>query len=443
MTNKILTIISHEYFKRVKSKGFIIGTFLGPITLIAFIGIVVLITLSIEDGSKKLAIKDETNFMGQQLVDLDKENYFITTKSEAELKLEIKNEKIDAYVILNKSTLDSGTATVFSKGGGGIGYISSLNDNINKIYRRYKLKEEGINEARLDIIQKGIDLNTKKINDKGKEEKDNAEGLAFLGYILGFAIYILTFLYGAFVSRGVIEEKVNRIMEVLASSVKPFELMMGKVIGIGLVGLTQVTFWALMVIMLFTFAAPIVATLDTTFNEKQIQKLEQLQKQNASNNMMMQKAMTPEAKSIVENIPNVSPWVFVGFVAYFLLGYFFYASLFAGIGSAVDTEQDAAQLQLPITMPIILTIVTMPHLMAQPDSSFSIFLSIFPFSAPIAMVTRIAATNVPMIQIIASILVMTLSVTGAVWVAAKIYRIGILMTGKKPKLKDLIKWVRS
>lgn len=440
--SKIWTIISHEYLKRIKSKGFIIGTLLGPLSLVLFFGIIVLVSMSFDDSSRKLAIIDRTNNIGKELVKQENGKYYLSDKDEQSLKKDILNDKIDGYVLIPEDVLEKSDVNVYTKGGGGIGYVAELRNNLEEIVRSKRLTKFGADEKIIKLVEEGVHIKTKKVNESGKIEKDNTASLSFVGYILGFAIYILTFIYGSFVSRGVIEEKVNRISEIIASSVKPFEMMFGKVVGIGFVGLTQVLFWILIVSSLFYFSIPIIKLVDGNINAAQIAKMNTMVQSSPSAGMMNQQMSSPQAMELMNNIPSISIWIGVGFIFYFLAGYFLYATLFAAIGSAVDTEQDAAQLQLPITMPIILTIMLIPHIMSNPDSSLSVFLSLFPFSAPISMVVRIAATTVPIYQIILSVVFIVTGFLASLWFASKVYRIGILMTGKKPTFKDLIKWAR-
>ncbi len=440
--SKIWTIISHEYFKRIKSKGFIIGTLLGPLSLVLFFGIIVLVSMSFDDSSRKLAIIDKTNNIGKELVKKENGKYYLSDKDEQSLKKEILDDKIDGYVLIPEDVLEKSNVNVFTKGGGGIGYVAELKNNLEDIVRYKRLNKFGADEKIIKLVEEGVKIKTQKVNESGKIEKDNTAVLSFVGYIMGFAIYILTLIYGSFVSRGVIEEKVNRISEIIASSVKPFEMMFGKVVGIGFVGLTQVVFWVLIVSVLLFFSVPIIKLVDGNINAAQIAKMNTMMQSSPSANIMQNQMSSPQAIELMNNIPSISIWTGIGFIFYFLAGYFMFATLFAAVGSAVDTEQDAAQLQLPITMPIILTIMLIPHIMSNPDSSLSIFLSLFPFSSPISMVARIASTSVPFYQVALSILFIILGFLGALWFASKVYRIGILMTGKKPTFKDLVKWAR-
>lgn len=455
--SKIWTIITHEYITKVKSKGFIIGTFLGPVILLLFFGIVIAVNiLSVDDTSKKLGIVDKSNLIANELINLDKTKYFlIENKSIEELNKEVLADKIDGYVVINQNIIENSEATIYSRGGGGSGLVTALENNLEEIIRNIRLKNLGITKDNIAFIDKPTIVNTEKITEKGVE-KDFTEAFAFIGYLLGFAIYMLIFIYGGFVSRAVIEEKANRIVEIMISSVKPFELMFGKVIGIAFVGLTQIAAWIIMFIAVSSIAG-IVATsiLGDEQNKKEFatQIQENVGKMNSNNPMQNQlmgsqlnskKMESQEVKvaKMLQNIPKISPFLVIGFLFYFLIGYLIYSTLFAAVGSAVDQESDAAQLQMPVSMPVIIPILVIPQVMSNPDSTLSVVMSLIPLFTPILMTVRIAATTVPIWQILLSVVLCLLTFLGALWVSAKIYKIGILMTGKKPSFKDLIKWIR-
>lgn len=455
--SKIWTIITHEYITKVKSKGFIIGTFLGPVILLLFFGIVIAVNiLSVDDTSKKLGIVDKSNLIANELINLDKTKYFlIENKSIEELNKEVLANKIDGYVVINQNIIENSEATIYSKGGGGSGLVTALENNLEEIIRNIRLKNLGITKDNIAFIDKPTIVNTEKITEKGVE-KDFTEAFAFIGYLLGFAIYMLIFIYGGFVSRAVIEEKANRIVEIMISSVKPFELMFGKVIGIAFVGLTQIAAWIIMFIAVSSIAG-IVATsiLGDEQNKKEFatQIQENVGKMNSSNpmqNQLMGSQLNPKemesqevkVAKMLQNIPKISPFLVIGFLFYFLIGYLIYSTLFAAVGSAVDQESDAAQLQMPVSMPVIIPILVIPQVMSNPDSTLSVVMSLIPLFTPILMTVRIAATTVPIWQILLSVVLCLLTFLGALWVSAKIYKIGILMTGKKPSFKDLVKWIR-
>lgn len=431
--SKISTIISHEYFSKLKTKGFLIGTLLAPLAMVLFFAVIIYISMMTGETSKKLAIIDFSNEIGLELVNSDTTLYYLTDKALEELKQALQEETIDGYVIIPKEIIQKGEVEVFTSGGGGVGFVSNLKSNLKDILRLKRLQLAGTDEEQIKLIESGVTLKTNKINKDGTEEKDDTEAMAFLGYILGFVIYFLVFIYGGFVSRAVIEEKSNRIVEILASSVKPFELMMGKVIGIGLLGLSQVLFWLLIGAGLL-FVAGMIISPDA----------ESLQ--NINNMAEMQKGMNSNDIELMIkefSLPGITIWTILGFLFYFLGGYFVYATLFAGVGAAVDSEQDAAQLQLPISIPIIFSIITVPIVMSNPDGILAKVLSIFPLTSPVIMTVRIAATNVAIWEIALSVITLVITFYGAIWIAGKIYKIGILMTGKKPKIIDLIKWIKA
>ncbi len=421
---KIITIIKHEYITKVKSKGFILSTLLGPLGLLLFIGVLVLSAIISEDStSKKLAIRDYTNYIGSQVGLLDSTRYFIAGEKESELQEKVFNEVYDGYLVIPENILDKGEATVFTRGGGGLGYINALKSDLGRIVRLERLKNAGADTNVIKLVESGVDIITQKITESGTE-KDYAESLTIVGYLFGFFIYILMIIYGASVMRGVIEEKANRILEVLASSAKPFEIMMGKIVGIGAVGLTQILVWIILGGIALSFSSSIIEL----FTQPQIPEALQSSKQ-------MSSTMNFE-------IPQISPFIVIAFLFYFLAGYFIYSTLFAAVGSAVDQESDAQQLQWPVMIPIIIPMVFINVIMVNPESTLSTILSLIPFFTPILMIVRIASSDVPLWQIFLSVILLLATFYGCVWVAAKIYRIGILMTGKKPQLRDLLKWIK-
>ncbi|MGA2297491.1 MAG: ABC transporter permease, partial [FCB group bacterium] len=378
-TSKIFTIISHEYITKVKTKGFIIGTLLGPILMLTFIIVPVVITmLSSNATERNIAFLDKTEQIGKLVVKADTAKYFLTTHSEESLRKDVLNEKLDGYLLIPKDFIKSGDATVYTRGGGGLAFISKLNNDVGGITRNIRLKDAGADLKVIELVEKGININTIKITETGNV-KDYTEAYAIVGYIAGFMIYILMFIYGSFVMRGVIEEKANRIVEVLASSARPFEIMMGKVIGIGAVGLTQVLFWVIISAVLLNFGGSIVG---------QFVGPDTIMKQG-----MMSSVQHTSLPAGFE-LPYISPWLFVAFIFYFLSGYFLYATLFAAVGSAVDQESDAQQLQAPVSMMIVIPILFIGSVISNPDGVLSVVLSLFPFFSPMLMIVRLAATQV-------------------------------------------------
>lgn len=424
-SNKIWTIISFEFLTRVKSKGFIISTILGPVFLLAVMiipGIVA--SVSMNDTSKHIAVIDETNYIAPKLIKDDPKAFFTTTKNAEELKKELLKGELDAFLIIPKDIYEKGEVSVYTPGGGGIGLIEKIDNIVSDVVREKRLMDAGVNEKIIKIVESGVSVKTIKVTEQGTQ-KDYTEFYSIFGYILGFMIYFLMFMYGAIVMRGVITEKVNRIIEVINSSAKPMEIMMGKIFGIGAVGLLQVLIWVGLLVVISLAGGSIISMFT---NQPQMANLP------AGTN--------PQIKGLPFDIPTIPIGVWIAFIFFFLTGYFIYSALFAAVGSAVDQEEDAQQLQTPITLPLIIPILFMPAIMGNPDGILAIVLSLFPFFSPIIMTARIAATSVPIWQIALSVVLTLSTLFLCIWLASKIYRVGILMYGKKPSFKDLIKWLK-
>lgn len=435
---KIGVIIGHEYTTRVKSKWFIISTLLGPIGMAVLITIPVLAATLAGDGTVgKVAILDRSNGIGVMVAASDTSMYEIAgNRNEATLAREVQDEKLQAYVVVPAEILDSGRLVMYSRGGSGLSFESSVSNDFEPFIVKARLLRVGTDTAVIGLVEKGVDMTALKITDTGVVA-DSSTASAAIGYVAGFVIYMLIFLYGSMVMRGVVEEKASRIIEVIASSVKPYEIMMGKVVGIGLVGLTQLVAW-------FVLGAIVVLTLAATFggsvdpqtlaeSSKQMQQMQQMSPAGPQASPMMIGDVA---------FPNISFLAVVLFIFFFLAGYFIYATLFAAVGSAVDQEADASQLTLPIMLPVIVTVMFIGNVVAAPNGTLAVVLSLIPLFTPILMTVRIAATDVPLWQILASVVLTTATFFGTVWLASRIYRIGILTYGKKPSLKEILRWIR-
>lgn len=430
-SSKIWTIIQHEYTQKVKSKSFLLSTFLLPLGFVAVMAVYIfIIFISKDDTDKKLAILDQAGGIAEQVVAKDEAKFYKTIKSEEELRQQILSGDIDGFVLIPPNIIEKGEVLVYTSGGGGIGMVNSLESALSGILRKERVLSSGANQELVELIEKGVDIQTKKVTEEG-DKKDFTEAMSFIGYFFGFIIYGLMFIYGAMVMRGVIEEKANRIVEVIASSAKPFDIMFGKVVGIGAVGLTQVLIWIILGALLLFGGGAIFAqfadpdTIKTTA-------------ETMANNPAVNAQGT---NGLPFDIPEISPLLIIGFVFYFLAGYFIYSTLFAAVGSAVDQEQDAQQLQLPVTLPIIIPILFIFNVMSNPDGTLAVVLSLIPLFTPILMIVRIAATDVPWWQLGLSVVLLIGTFYGVLLLAAKIYRVGILMYGKKPTFKDLSKWL--
>lgn len=441
MKSKIFIIIRHEFLAKVKSKGFILSTFLAPIGMLMLIVVPIVAALFAKDTTKKsIAIVDQNTEVSKQLVQSDPNTYFQSQLTVDSLQSLVKESKIDGYIVI-PTTIDSlKTIQYYSNSAGSLTQVETIENSIEKTVRSLRMKRSGIDSTILQDINARISVDVKKVSTKGIENYQTKE-LAAIGYVAGMLIYIMILLYGMYVSRGVIEEKANRIVEVMASSVTPFQLMVGKIIGIGSVGLFQILLWITMVLML-GIVVPIVLALipglTVAPTPEMISAVSQ-SKMQGMNGMMGASPIMPSIGGF--QIPTISPLLVFVFLGNFVIGYFMYSSLFAGVGAAVDQESDAQQLQGPIMIPIIIPVLLMMNVVMDPNGTMSVILSLIPFFSPTLMVVRVAVSEVPIWQIIASYVGMIAMFFVFVKAAAKIYRIGILMYGKKVTLGEMFKWI--
>ncbi len=435
---KISVIIAHEYRTRVRAKWFLISTLLAPFGLALMIAVPVLATLLAGDGAEgKVAILDRTGRLGTAVVASDTSKYVDAGGATADQLAErVRTEEIQAYVDIPTNVLDSGAVTIYSRGGTGIAFEASVQEDIEPLVVKARLQRAGTDTSVIELVEQGIDVLSLKVTEQGVKA-DASKASAMVGYVAGFMIYMLIFLYGSMVMRGVVEEKANRIIEVVASSVRPFEIMMGKVVGIGLVGLTQLVLW----FALGSLVTMAVGALLPMLAPDALQQAAQMP------NGMPQP--TPGSTTGVANamaaagfaLPEISIVSILMFVFNFFAGYFLYASLFAAVGSAVDQEADANSLSFPITFPVILTMLFIGNVISAPNGTFAVVLSMIPLFSPILMTVRVAATDVPAWQLLLSMFFSIAGFFGAIWLASRIYRIGILSYGKKPTLKEVARWI--
>lgn len=429
--NKILLVLKREYLTRVRTKAFILSTLLTPVAFVLFIGVVVIISISDSEVTKTVGIIDDTGVLYERLVELDSVRYKdVSNVAFDTVRANVLAGEIDGYVILNDAFIDSSVSPTLVYGGsGGLSFIDSIQDNLREVVREERLSRSQVSPEVREIFESRPRLKSVKLTEEGEEE-DNAIAGAIFGFILGLLIFIGVFGYGAILMRGVIEEKTNRIVEVIASSIKPIELMFGKLFGILALAVTQFGIWIASYIGLSIIAAPVAGMIV----QAQVQNLPEEARAAAAS-----EAFDP---SMLENFV-VDPTIFIYFFIFFFIGFLIYAGIFAAIGSAVDSEQDTQQFMIPVMIPIFIGYFLNTRVMENPDSTVSVIASLFPLTAPINMISRIAATEVPFWQIGLSILLMLGTFVGLMWLAAKIYRVGILMYGKKPSYKELAKWIRQ
>jgi len=433
--SKISVIIAHEYLTRVKAKWFIISTLLGPLGLVLLMTIPILVAVLSGDGSRgKVVLVDRTDSLATRVMAADTAKYELAgSRTESDLATALAAETIQAYIIIPADILDSSRLVMYSQGGSGIAFESSISEDFDQVVTRARLARRGVDTSVIDIIEQGVSINSLKVTEKGVEA-DASEASAAIGYVAGFLIYMLIFLYGSMVMRGVVEEKANRIVEVIASSVRPFEIMMGKVVGIGLVGLTQLAIWGILGMVAFIGLGFVLGPM----------MAENMAASAAAGGGMPMSGSTNTAALLASKglvLPSIPMSSILMFIFDFFAGYFLYASLFAAVGSAVDQEADAQSLTLPITLPIIMTMMFIGAVISEPNSTLSVTLSLIPLFSPIIMTVRVAATDVPTWQMLLSMALSISAFFGSVWLASRIYRIGILSYGKKPTLKEVARWI--
>jgi len=294
-------------------------------------------------------------------------------------------------------------------------------------------------EEKLAATRTRINLDTIKVGEKGETVKSSTEIAMAVGYACGFIIYMFVFIYGAMVMRGVMEEKTSRIVEVIVSSVKPMQLMFGKIVGIGLVGLTQLLFWVII-------GGAIITGVQTFAGPDPAQSMEVSQNLMSTSGAAMSPAVQAQqqnmALEVVDMISNLNlPLILGSFVFYFLAGFLMYSSLMGAIGSAVDHDEEAQQMMLPVTLPLIFSIIILFPVVKNPEGALAFWASMVPFTSPVIMMVRVPF-GVPVWELLLSMAILIASIAGTIWVAGKIYRTGILMYGKKVNLKEIVKWLR-
>ena len=427
-------IIEREYLNKVTNKSFILATFLTPLIIVGFSLFIGYLTSVNNDTVKNISVVDQTGYFTNSLTNSDDLIFhFINDFDLEEAKLISKTKSdygllfIPYYDDLNQI---ADSIMFISEDAPSISIISRIEGKIERLLTNRNFEKVGLD---LDKINKSkININLYQESFEG-EETTKMDGIIKLifGMILGMLLYIFIFAYGSMIMMSVIEEKTSRIVEIMISSVKPFQLMMGKILGTSLAGLTQFLVWTILIVM-FSYLMTAIFGIETSTQNSELLL-------SSSGNM----SMNTEALNMISafiDLPLTN--IFVAFLIYFIGGYLLYASLFAAIGAAVDNQTDAQQFVMPITIILILAlyvgIFTIPE---DPNGTVAIIFSYIPFTSPVVMLMRIP-NGVPIYEQIISIIILYLTFTLCIWVAAKIYRVGILMYGKKPSYKELIKWLK-
>ena len=436
--NKILLIIQREYLTRVRKRSFIIMTLVGPLLIAAMIIMPIYLSQISSGTMTKVAVLDETGWFFQKFKNQDKiEFHYVKGDLNTEKTKALAQGDFILYIPLPELNVPE-NAQLFGSDQPGLNVQAYIKSVMKNIVETKRLEAKGIDPGVIKDIKTEINLATIKVDESGAEKKSNTEVEVGMAYLAGLMIYFFIFMFGAQVMKGVAEEKTNRIVEVIISSVKPFQLMMGKIIGVALVGLTQFVLW---VILTFVFVG-IFQTGIMGHDFASIMHSQQSQLTAAPGVATSDTGIDAAAFSQISDVLGGIDFkvMIFSFLFYFLGGYLLYSSLFAAIGSAVDQEADTQQFMMPVSIPLIFAVISSTVVIQQPDSTFSIWMSMIPFTSPIIMMMRIPF-GVPYWQIGLSFGLLVLGFVLTTWFAGKIYRVGILMYGKKVSYRELYKWL--
>ena len=437
--SKISIIIAREFAIRVKKKSFIFTTLLTPLLFAALMVIPSLIAVySGGEEGQKVAVVDQSGIV-MPYMESDSEVIFeeVTGVSVDDLKKDFDN--LSYFAVVGISPMDSMknvSVVTYSKKQMNMDMQNRISRNVEAAVEEYKLKGYGIPglEKIMEDVESDVRLNTYTLDEKGEEKASKVEIFMIIGYLGSFLIYMFIFMFGSMVMRSVIEEKTTRIIEVLVSSVKPFQIMMGKILGVASVALTQFFIWIIFTLAIVTVAGSALGLNDAAQTMAAAQPEIPVEQIAA--------AVQEDDGGFIQALKDVNYVQIIGcFIIYFVLGYLLYSSMFAAVGAAVDNEADTQQLILPITMPLIIGLFLMMHTFQYPDSSLSFWGSVIPFTSPMVMMARIAY-GVPAWELALSIGVLVLTFVVMAYLSGKIYRVGILMYGKKPGWKEIWKWLK-
>lgn len=426
---QVFLVLKREYLTRVRSKGFIAATLLVPLGFIAIYGIGFLVIVWDSEVSYEVGIKDDIGVVAASMVDRDPQRYLNVTHLEVDsLRSLVQAGEITGYVLIDDKHIDENIPLeLIYTGSGGLTLLSSVRNDLRDVIREEKLRRAEVSEEIQQIFSTQIGVESRRLTEAGVEEDDDTAFLSGLGFAMGMVIFIAIFSYGGYIMRGVIEEKSNRIIEVITSSVKPIELLTGKMFGVAALALTQIGIWGITIVGLVLLASPLLSMFISSPETGQ----------------MMGEAATQADIPILTSIPAIETSIIIYFIVFFFLGYFLYSSLFAAVGSAADSETDTQQLMLPIMAPIFIAYFIMFQAVKNPDGIISVVGSLIPFFSPIVMITRLAISDVPVWEISLAIFLMIITFMATMWLSARIYKVGILSYGSTAGFKDIFKWIRQ
>lgn len=433
--SKIPLIIESEYMSRVRKKSFLVMTLLTPILMVLLVSIPAMLTLFKHSEMRNVTVVDHTGLYTGVFENNDE--YTFTYLNEQKTTQQLRSDEAPyAYIVITDNLLNKPDAiTIYSHKQTTAGFESIIKNSIEEHLHEVKLATYDIPDLPQIIEESNVKVAISSIRFDEEGDTQTSAGLATaVGMMSTFLIYMFLFMYGGMVMNSVMQEKTNRIVEVMVSSVKPFELMLGKIISVGLVGLTQIGIWVILIVGLGIGVTTIMGIPMLKGNEAELMAQAQ-----AAGSMA---TVDPEMLNIVQTLSSIDfTQIIVCLILYFIGGYVIYASLFAAIGSAVDNEADTNQFMVPITIIIIFAFYVGLFSAEDPEGAMAWWCSMIPFTSPIVMMVRIPF-GVAMWEIILSLVILFASAIGMTWIAARIYRVGILLYGKKPSYKELFKWIK-
>ena len=456
----IKTVISREYTTRVKKKSFLVTTFVVPILFAAMMVVIFLIMGNTKERKMNVAVVDQSGIVMSHLESGDRITYEdCSAEVPDSIKAHLKDYGKDALVVISPidTVKKSVSVQAYSKDPLGVEFTSGLSNKVDDAVEEYRVKQYGIDNLSqiMDEVKSNVRVSEYTLDDSGKESVSESGIYMIVSMLLGIIIWMFIMMFGGQVMSSVIEEKSSRVVEVLISSVKAVDLMLGKIIGVALVALTQFFLWIVLTVVLTSAASAFLGkdVLKGFSGDPQMmaQTMGMTPDQMEAIGGVVAAADTTAAaevpqdglQTVMATLSNI-PWakLIISFLIFFVLGYLLYASLYAAIGSAVESVDDTQQLQLPITIPLMIAYMIILMAFQNPDSPVVVWTSMIPFTSPIVMLARIPY-GVPMWQLIVSIALLFLTFIACAWLSAKIYKVGILMFGKKSSFKDLWNWLKQ
>ncbi|WP_200974568.1 ABC transporter permease [Echinicola sp. 20G] len=433
--NKVFLVIKREYLARVRKKSFLLATLITPLVFPAILGIFLWISLS-DEGGEALKIIEVVDDSGRFFLESNGQYAFSYSKLPVdEAKAMVQEGKRYGFLYIPQVDIKNPKGIVYySEKNPSMGLVSHLERELKRKIEEIRLFDTGIDPKVISEVRTNVSIQSVTLEESGEEKLSNAGVNYGLGFFLGILIYTFIFVYGTQIMQGVIEEKSSRIIEILVSSIKPFQLMLGKIIGIGAVGLTQFLIW---IVLISTISTVVMGYFGMQMPQQQA--LEMANPEAAQT--LANSSDIAQIMQVIQGIDFVQ--LVLTFLFYFLGGYLLYGAFFAAIGAAVDSPSDAQQFMFPVTIPLIASYFALfVFILDDPNSNISFWLSVIPFTAPIAMVGR-ASFGIPAFDLVISMIALIAGFLFTTWVAAKIYRIGILVHGTKVSYKTLWKWIKQ